>query len=427
MSLALVFSERTRVLNALFLGYSGPPFAICVPTWTWHSTPSAKPIFSLIFKTPEALRVLMESPTEITLGEAFISGELDVEGDLFSVFAVAEYLLTSPMSWRLRLLQRLSLTYSELSNWFVRGSRHSPQRDASSIGYHYDLPVTFYEPWLGPTLLYSAAYFRDPSDGLDKAQQNKLDLICRKLGLQRGDQFIDIGCGWGSLPLYAASQYGAEACGITISQQQAKVASSRIADAHLPTRCSVEVRDYRDALHLSERFDKMASIGMFEHVGLKKLREYFRITYELLKPGGVFLASGILRSYNSPGRNNSFIDRFVFPDGELPTLSEILRKAEAAGFEVRDVENLREHYAQTLRLWVRNLKEQASTLLQTVSERTFRIWLLYMAGSAAAFERGDISVCQILLHRPDRSGASTLRTREDWYANPGSTRSRLVA
>lgn len=427
MPLALVFSQRTRVLNDMFAGYNGPPFSIRVPTWSWRSTPFANPIFTLVFRTPEALRVLMENPTEITLGEAFISEELDIEGDLFSVFGVAEFLFTCPMNLRFRFLQHLSQGYSALSNWFVRGRRHSRRRDASSIGYHYDLPVTFYEPWLGPTLLYSSAYFRDPSDGLDKAQHDKLDLICRKLRLRREDRFIDIGCGWGSLALHAASKYGTQTRGITISQQQARVAAGRIADAHLASRCFIEVRDYRDAVRLPQRFDKMASIGMFEHVGLKRLREYFTITYELLKPGGIFLNSGILRSSSSPARKESFIDRFVFPDGELPTLSGALQKAEAAGFEVRDVENLREHYAQTLRLWVRNIKEQAPNVLQTVSERTFRTWLLYMAGSAAAFERGDISVCQILLHRPARDEAPALRTRENWYLDSGSAPGRLAA
>ena len=214
--------------------------------------------------------------------------------------------------------------------------------------------------------------------------------------------------------MYAASEYEVLARGITISQNQARVAARRIADAHLNGYCFVENRDYRDALKLPFRFDKAASIGMFEHVGLKGLRRYFRIVYDLLNPGGMFLNSGIVRSPASPNRRQSFIDRYVFPDGELPTLSLALEKAERAGFEVRDVENLREHYAHTLRLWVKNLQEQRVQLLQTVSERTFRTWLLYMVGSAVAFERSDISVCQILLRRPDSSRRSALRTREEW-------------
>jgi cyclopropane-fatty-acyl-phospholipid synthase len=309
----------------------------------------------------------------------------------------------------------------------TKGRKHSRRRDAASIRYHYDLPVEFYEPWLGPTLLYSSAYFRNPANGLDAAQMDKLDLICRKLDLHPGDCFLDIGCGWGSLPIHATSRYGARARGITISRDQARVAARKISNAHLGDLCFVENRDYRDALSLPWRFDKIASIGMFEHVGVKNLPNYFRVALDLLKPGGRFLTSGIVRSTASPRRGDSFIDQYVFPDGELPTLTELLRAAEESGFEIRDVESLREHYARTLRLWVTNLREHTACLLQTVSERTLRTWLLYMAGSAAAFERGDISVYQVLLRRPCAEHNIELSTREHWYVNSQPKSNRIAA
>ena len=420
MSLASIYSRRTRLLNHLFLGYTGPPFYIRVPSWSWRSTPSSNPAFTLIFTSPEALNTLLQNPTEIGLGEAFVSGRLDVEGDIFSAFDVAEWLLSRHTGGGRRVLAQFIHDYFLLLNWVTQGPRHSMRRDAAAVSYHYDLPVEFYEPWLGSTLLYSAAYFRNGTNELDQAQEDKLDLICRKLELGPGDRFIDIGCGWGSLAIYAASRYGARTRGITISRSQARVAARRISAAHLGGLCFVENRDYRDALSLPYRFDKVASVGMFEHVGVRDLPNYFRIARDLLRPGGVFLNSGIVRSANSPRRKESFIDQYVFPDGELPTLSEELRAAEEAGLEIRDVESLREHYACTLRLWVKNLQANTPDLLKTVSERTLRTWLLYMAGSVAAFERGDISVYQVLLRRPDGRQNIELRTRENWYVDDRS-------
>ncbi len=415
MSLASVYCDRTKPLNHLFLGYAGSAFSIRPPLWSWSSSSCSQPTFSLIFRSSRTFESLLR-PSETCLGEAFVSGELDVEGDIFAAFGVAEWLFDRHIGLRDRILAELHHDSLALAKWLTKGPKHSRRRDAASISHHYDLPVEFYEPWLGPTLLYSAAYFRDSSTDLDAAQMDKLDLICRKLDLQPGDRFMDIGCGWGSLAISAASIYEAQVRGITVSKRQARVAAQRISEAELGDRCFVEYRGYRDALDLPLRYDKLASIGMFEHVGVKNLPGYFRIALNLLAPGGLFLNSGIVRAAESPRRKQSFIDQYVFPDGELPTLTESLRAAEGSGFEIRDVESLREHYARTLRLWVRNLQERSSGLLQTVSERTLRTWLLYMAGSAAAFERGDISVCQVLLLRRHPGHKAELRTRENWYA-----------
>jgi cyclopropane-fatty-acyl-phospholipid synthase len=334
---------------------------------------------------------------------------------------------------------------SGIAEWWNHGSPHSFTRDRSAISHHYDQPVDFFRPWLGDSLVYSCAYFRSPEDDLATAQANKLELVCRKLRLKPSDRFLDIGCGWGSLVLHAASRHRVEAQGITISQEQAAVAAARIRDAQVAQSCSADLLDYRHAPSRFMAFDKIASLGMFEHVGMKNLPRYFRTVYDLLQPRGLFLNHGIAKTQigrpaQSPEKTiftrsieaflsqvpqlrrvhtSSFIDKYVFPDGELVTISEAMRAAEGAGFEVRDVENLREHYELTLRAWVDGLQRNAGQLLKQVSDATYRTWLLYMAGSAAAFHRGDIAVYQMLLSRPERGASGLPLTREDWYT-PGN-------
>jgi cyclopropane-fatty-acyl-phospholipid synthase len=383
---------------------------------------------------------LVARPSEITLGEAFLSKEIDVEGDIFSVFDVAEHIFECPRGQRQQALEVISGVLFGIGQWWKQGKTHSVERDHVAISYHYDQPVEFYRPWLGESLAYSCAYFQSEVDSIDLAQTNKLELICRKLRLQPYERFLDIGCGWGSLILHAASRHNVYAQGITISREQAAVAAARIQKARLTQNCEVELLDYRKASGHFSLFDKIASVGMFEHVGLKNLPLYFQTAYKLLKPGGVFLNHGIARARlqrNADGsfldrlvvpflrdvllfrrpRNSSFIDKYVFPDGELVPISHAVRVAETAGFEVRDVENLREHYERTLRLWVEGLQRNSSVLLKLVPETTYRIWLLYMAGSAAAFRRGDIAIYQTLLSNPERGHSGLPLTRADWYSS----------
>lgn len=410
--------DRTALLDRLFHAYDGPAFSIRLwDGWTWNSTRDAPPAFTLVVKTPHALGSLVAHPNEVSLGEAFIHSGLDIEGDIFSIFSAAEHLLNRPRSLRQQLIEAVARTTTGAGRWLQHGVRHSLSRDRSSIAYHYDQPVEFFRPWLGDSLAYSCAYFRAGDEPLDLAQAQKLEIVCRKLRLQPSERFLDIGCGWGSLVLHAAREHGAQALGITLSQQQAQVAQRRIREAGIDAGCAVEMRDYRDCEHLHASFDKIASVGMVEHVGLKNLPAYFAIAHRLLKPGGVFLNHGIARSASAPVRASSFIDRYVFPDGKLVTLFEVIRAAEGAGFEVRDVENLREHYELTLRQWVEGLRRNEKELRNFVSETTYRIWLLYTSGSAASFRRGDIAVFQVLLSKP-RQGASQLPlAREDWYSN----------
>lgn len=408
--------QRSQILNALFSDYDGPPFEIRLwDGWRWFSSASEKPACTVVVRSPRALGLLLSEANEIALGEAFIHDDLDVEGDIFSVFSIGEYLLDRPASLRQRMIEGAARTLFGIGLRMRHGARHSLHRDRNSISYHYDQPVAFYRPWLGETLAYSCAYFRTPEDTLDRAQQQKLELICRKLRLQPFEHFLDIGCGWGSLVLHAARKHRVHAQGITLSKEQAATAKQRIQASQMEKSCAVELRDYRTLESAEPLFDKIASVGMFEHVGLRNLPHYFKTVHSLLRPGGIFLNHGIVRSPLSPVRKSSFIDRYVFPDGQLVTLTQVVEAAESQGFEVRDVENLREHYELTLRNWVRGLQHNAEELLQHVSRVTYRIWLLYMAGSAAAFRRGDIAVYQVLLSRLARGESQLPLTREDWY------------
>ena len=409
-------SSRAGLLGSLFQGYEGPAFSIRLwDGWRWSSRPDETPAFTISIATPAALASFLFSSNEITLGEAFIHRALDIDGDLFAVFSVAEYLFGRSRDLKQRLMGSILRAAADAGRWFRHGAQSCMRRDCAAISYHYDQPLEFFRPWLGNSLVYSCAYFRTADDSLDRAQTQKLETICRKLRIEPGEHFLDIGCGWGSLVLYAAGEHHAHACGITLSQSQAETAKRRIAEAGLNTSCSVELLDYRQCKDLYGSFDKIASVGMYEHVGLKNLRQYFKIAYQLLRPGGVFLNHGIARSSVSPVRNDSFIERYVFPDGRLVTLPQALQAAEAAGLEVRDVENLREHYERTLCHWVEGLRQNEPALLKHVPESTYRIWLLYMAGSAAAFRKGDIAVYQVLLSRPDGGHSRLPLVREDWY------------
>jgi len=414
-----VQTRRAAALRSVFRDYHGPAFSIRLwDGWQWSSSANERPSCTIVVATPDALTTLIARPNEVTLGEAYIHGDLDVEGDIFSVFEVAGYLFSRPKGLKQCTLEKLGSVAYVVGQRLKHGALNSKNRDRLSIAYHYDLPAEFFEPWLGPTMVYSCAYFRDSADSLEAAQTQKLDLICRKLGLQPGDRFLDIGCGWGSLVLHAAKRWHVHADGITLSQRQAEVGRRRIAQSQLEDCCSVELLDYRD-LKETESYDKIASIGMFEHVGRKNLQGYFGIAKRLLRPGGLFLNHGIARSATSPIRENSFIRRYVFPDGRLVTISETIAAAESQGFEVRDVENLREHYELTLRRWVDGLERNADSLIRMVSTMKYRIWLLYAAGCAAAFRRGDLTVQQVLLSRRDRGRSRIPLTREKWYAHDG--------
>ncbi len=390
---------------------------------TWEAQPGQPARFTLVLQHPGALRSMFFPPSELNLGEAYIYNDFDIEGDIEAIFPLAQYIMEGQWGRREQLRygkQLLSLPKSGQPRTLQRsvrlhGARHSRTRDRQAISHHYDRSNEFYALWLDQRMVYSCAYFHAAEDTLDRAQEQKLDYICRKLRLQPGEQLLDIGCGWGGLILYAVQHYGVEAHGITLSQQQATFAQARIKQAGLTDKCRVEVRDYREVTE-PNRYDKIVSVGMFEHVGRALLPTYFKQAWHLLRPGGVFLNHGIACNGSTPTqRMSAFIDRYVFPDGELFPISTTLQVAEKSGFEIRDVESLREHYALTLRHWVKRLETNADEVHKLTDDVTYRIWRLYMAGSAYSFQVGQNTIYQSLLAKPDKGDSQLPLTRADWY------------
>ena len=415
-------------LDDLLGGHRPRDFAVRLWDGTvWGAEPGMPARFTLALKHPGALRRMFWPPGEISLSEAYIYDDFDIEGEIEAVFPLADDLLAGRRSLTesLRQARRVLSLPAERRNGrpqtgrgaaHLRGIRHSKRRDRLAVTYHYDVPGEFYMLWLDEQMVYSCAYFATPDEDLDTAQERKLDYICRKLRLGRGERLLDIGCGWGALVSHAARRYGVEALGITLSEPQAELANERIRRAGLEDRCRVEVRDYREIEDWGE-YDKLVSVGMFEHVGGARLPDYFSRAYRLLRPGGVFMNHGISRSPNVPRRRGpTFISRYVFPDGELVPIGTTIGAAGGGGFEVRDVESLREHYALTLGHWVRRLEEKYEEARRIVGESTYRVWRLYMAGSAHGFRTGRINVYQTLLSKPDLGESGLPLTRADWYA-----------
>ena len=376
------------------------------------------PVATLVVRSPAALALVVREPNEVGIGRAWVAGELDVEGDLEEALGTGEAMRGLALGARDRLaaltvarrLGALHLRAPKPPRSEVRlsGRRHSLRRDRSAVRHHYDVSNAFFRIVLGPTMVYSCAYFADPDEGLDEAQERKLEVVCRKLMLQPGERFLDVGCGWGSLVLHAAERFGVHAVGITLSEPQAELARERVAAAGLADRCEIRVADYRE---LGDGpYDKIASVGMVEHVGAEKLGEYARTLRSLLRPGGLLLNHGITRASPRPWDDKSFVARFVFPDGELESVDTIVRELERAGLEVRDVESLREHYALTLRRWLANLAAGRDEAVAEAGEERERIWRLYMTGAARSFERGDISVHQVLAAAPGSHGLPLARS-----------------
>jgi cyclopropane-fatty-acyl-phospholipid synthase len=381
------------------------------------------PRFVLVLTHPGALREMFLSASELTLGEAFVFGDFEIEGDMEAALDLADYLLehgdrtlaqSLHLAGMLRKLPERRPARAGRQAATLPGTPHSKERDRHAISYHYDLPPEFFGLWLDRNLQYSSAYFTRREMDLDTAQNQKLDYICRKLRLRRGDRLLDIGCGWGGLLIHAAAHYDAQAVGITLSVPQAELARQRIRDSGLNDRCRVEVCDYRD-LEADQQFDRIASVGMFEHVGEARLQEYFTVAWRLLRPGGAFLNSGIAASSAWHRHRPSFIDHYVFPDGELVPLSTSLGAAEGSGFEVRDVESLREHYALTLHDWLQRLEAHAEDARRVTDETTYRTWRLYIAASERRFRSGQLNLYQVLLAKPVDGKSRMPLTRADWY------------
>ncbi len=412
-------------LQRLLGGYHPRDFAMRLWDGTvWPAEAGQPTRYTMSFSHPGALRKMFLRLSERSLGEAYICNDFDIEGEMEYAFSVADYLLGRRLSLAERLRYGLFLLHlpahggacvKSLSA-HLHGGRHSKKRDRQAVAYHYNVSNDFYALWLDKLMVYSCAYFSGPDDDLHAAQERKLDYICRKLRLRSGERLLDIGCGWGGLIMHAARNYGVEALGITLSRPQAELANERIRLAGLAGRCRAEVMDYRE-MDEPGRYDKLASVGMFEHVGEALLPEYFRRAWRLLRPGGVFLNHGIAcSSVPQTDRGASFIDSYVFPDGELVPLDVTLCAAGQSGFEVRDVESLREHYVLTLQHWVRRLEEHKEEAQRVNNGLTYRIWRLYMSGAAHGFKTGRVNVYQAILAKPENGECGLPLTRADWYS-----------
>ena len=432
-----VHLERSRaILERMFASYGAPDFAVRLWDGSYPIQPAdGKPRFTLALKHPAALRRMFLPPSEMNLGEAFIFNDFDIEGDTIAATKLMDYFLKINLTWgdalwlarQLLALPRNYTWETERPGLHPTGQAHSRSRDRETVQFHYDVSNEFYALWLDERMIYSCAYFKTGEENIHTAQLQKLEHICRKLRLKPGDRLLDIGCGWGGLVIHAAQQYGVEAVGITLSEKQVALANQRIAEAGLSDRCRVVLQDYRE-VPIDEPFDKLVSVGMFEHVGAAKLPVYFEQAFRLLKPGGLFLNHGIasVSAHNPKGSRlggllygrDSFMQRYVFPDGELVDINQTLRAAEGIGFEVRDVESFREHYALTLRHWVQRLEENRDEALHYVDEPTHRVWRIYMAGCSYSFSRSRISVYQALLSKNRADGASGQPwTREHLYVS----------
>ncbi|HEX4885387.1 MAG TPA: cyclopropane-fatty-acyl-phospholipid synthase family protein [Casimicrobiaceae bacterium] len=342
------------------------------------------------------------------LAQAYVRGDLDFTGSAQRILDVAERMVGEIRHGHTTAAGRVRL-------WL-----HQRRPNRANIAHHYDVSNAFYRLWLDERMVYSCAYFRRDDDTLDAAQAQKLDHICRKLRLAPGERMLDVGCGWGALILWAAEHYGVDATGITLSQRQLEHVRAEIARRGLESRVRVELRDYRD-LPADARFDKIASVGMFEHVGVARLREYFTILRRALVPGGFVLNHGITHNgLHGEGLGSGigeFVDKYVFPGGELTHVARVIEAMADAGLEVFDAEALREHYAKTLWHWTSRLEANAERARDEVGEERFRVWRIYMAGSAHAFQRGWLSLWQLLGGRghPDGRLPHPL-TRDDIYA-----------
>jgi cyclopropane-fatty-acyl-phospholipid synthase len=423
-----------RIFDRLMRGYEG---TVALRLWDdqLHAPAGEMSAFTLVVRDPVVLRRLVLDRNPVQLADAYFQGVLDFEGDIYDALALKSHLSGLQLSWRDKLAllrdatalpsridEQLKPTDTLASRIARRFShRHSKDSDRAAISFHYDVSNAFYRLWLDEQQVYSCAYFTHPDESLDQAQRNKLELVCRKLRLQPGERLLDIGCGWGALVCWAAKHHGVRAHGITLSQQQLAYAQARIQAQGLQDRVTVELLDYRDLTN-DGVYDKVASIGMFEHVGLANLPDYFATVMRVLRPGGLFLNHGI--THDEEGWNQTvaseFINRYVFPDGELDCVSNIQLGMERAGFEILDVEALRPHYALTLRHWVRRLEAQREAAASEVGEPTYRVWRLYMAACALEFEAGGTGIYQILASRHNAGAWPVPLTRSDLYVEGAS-------
>ncbi|MDQ1714321.1 MAG: cyclopropane-fatty-acyl-phospholipid synthase [Frankiaceae bacterium] len=407
----------TEIVGTLASLLHDPEPPLAVRAWDGSSAGPPTAPTTLVFRSRQALHRILWRPNELGLARAYVSGEIDLEGDVFALVKLRDRMGgggEAPLTTRSKLhLGRSVLKLAGLhrnpappkEEARVSGRLHSKSRDAEAISHHYDVGNDFYRLVLGESMTYSCAYWTDGGTLAD-AQAAKHDLVCRKLALAPGMRVLDVGCGWGAFLIHAAKRYGVHGVGVTLSHEQATYARKRVADEGVADLIEIRVQDYRDVT--DGPFDAISSVGMAEHVGLAHLPAYTAKLYALLRPGGRLLNHAISRRPGKAEALEGFMGRYVFPDGELQPIGTMTSAIEEAGFEVRDVQALREHYGLTLRAWVDNLQANWAEAVALTSEGRARVWLLYMAGSAVGFETNRLGVTQVLAVKPADGGASAM-------------------
>src|SRR5277367_661631 len=416
-------------LAEIFQAIAGPDAPVEFQAYDGSSAGAPGSPVKITVRSPVAVSYLAQAPGALGLARAYVSGHLDVEGDMITALSRLSKAQDSQMSWadRLRLLQSLGgpkVLFRRIApppqevqprrRGLTVGRMHSKSRDANSISHHYDVSNRFYEWVLGPTMAYTCACYPREDATLEEAQANKFDLVARKLGLREGMRLLDVGCGWGGMVMHAAREYGVKALGVTLSAQQAAWGQAAIEREGLSGLAEVRHLDYRDVLETG--FDAVSSIGLTEHVGKQNLPGYFSFLLGKLKPGGRLLNHCITRPDNAQPaiRMRGFINRYVFPDGELEGPGYLVSLIHDTGFVVRHEENLREHYAKTLTAWGANLDAHWNEAVAEVGQGTARVWRLYMAGSRLGFDRNHIELHQMLGVKLQPDGASGMPLRPDW-------------
>jgi cyclopropane-fatty-acyl-phospholipid synthase len=413
--------SQTLGLAAAIAGFLGRDIPVRIDCYDGSTLGPAESKTRIVVRSPKALRYVVSAPGELGFARAYVAGEVDLEGDVFEALKLRENLpdvKVTAREWlafaRVAGVEGLRPLPAPPEEVRVHGRRHTKERDAAVIAHHYDVSNDFYRIVLGPSMTYSCAVFASADTSLEDAQAAKYELVCRKLALRPGMRLLDIGCGWGGMVMHAAREHGVHAIGVTLSVRQAELAREAVKRAGLEDRVEIRIQDYRDVF--DGPFDAISSIGMFEHVGAAKLDEYFAQCFALLRPGGRLLNHGIAKraGQRAAFSHRSFIDRYVFPDGELHEVGSVVSRVQNAQFEVRNVEALREHYEQTLRHWVANLEAHWDEAVRLVGPGRARVWRLYMAASAINFEGARTQIHQVLAVRNHAGGRSDMPRRPDW-------------
>lgn len=389
---------RSLQFDQFFESYRGAPFCVCTRDgWRWISASFRPPVSTVIFRSREKLDGVINDAAESTFGKSFLEGELDIQGDMSVLLSVAEYVLRHSGQLSRTLVHTLIHASLELSRRLKTGIRSHTLGSRALIKSACNLPLGFFEQWLGASLGHFCARFEKPEEGLDDAQRNSLEAVCRLLELDREDRLLELGCGWGSLLLHSAAQYKTSAQGTTWTPEQAEAINQRIRELDMQRRCAAEYRDIRLSPYRELAFDKIADIGIFDQVDSRHLREHLIRLRRLLAPGGLLLLHRMTRSGDTKSHKNASLYPDMFLNGELAPLSKELEAAEAAGLDVRSVENMDREYERTLRLWIQKLQKAAQNPSAHSSARSCRVWLLYLVDVAAALQAGDLQIQQVLL------------------------------